>query len=430
MTTLTGRGVAPGMAVGRARGRRPRSAAGALPPRGERRRSRAAAAAAARERTRAELEEISARVSRTVGPAQAAIFAAQLLMLDDPLLTRRADELIRTERINADWALERAIDELHEVFAREGDAWLRERVGDLADVGGRLQRNLRPGRDPLVDLVQELEPPLILVADELPPSVGRAARLDARARARLRRRQSDASHRHPGALARHARRRRPRRRDAAHHARAAAGDRRHDGRSRRRSDRRRAGALAAARGDCARRALRGARRAARPAGRSRPTACASGSTPISRSPTKSARVRDAGAEGIGLYRSEFLLDPRIRTRDEDAQIETYRALLEAMRPHAGDDPHVRRRRGAPRRPGARAAGIASDSVCAGFARRCSTTSASARRFARCSGARRPGTLRILLPFVTISEELRQARAAHRRRSRASSARHATCRSAR
>ena len=62
------------------------------------------------------------------------------------------------------------------MFAREGDAWLRERVGDLADVGGRLQRNLRPGRDPLVDLVHELEPPLILVADELPPSV--AAQLD------------------------------------------------------------------------------------------------------------------------------------------------------------------------------------------------------------------------------------------------------------
>src|SRR6185295_10987606 len=102
--------------------------------------------------------------------------AAQLLMLDDPLLSSRADTLIRTERINADWALERAIAELHDVFAREGDAWLRERVGDLADVGGRLQRNLRPGRDPLVALVQELEPPLIVVADELPPSV--AAQLD------------------------------------------------------------------------------------------------------------------------------------------------------------------------------------------------------------------------------------------------------------
>src|SRR5499427_4111435 len=176
MTKLTGRGVSAGTAVGRAvvavrdaRNVRYRLATSGIDR--ERQRLRAA-----RERTRVELEEISSRVSRTVGPAQAAIFAAQLLMLDDPLLTKRADELIRTERINGDWALERAIAELHEVFAREGDDWLRERVGDLADVGGRLQRNLRPGRDALIDLVQELEPPLVIVADELPPSV--AAQVD------------------------------------------------------------------------------------------------------------------------------------------------------------------------------------------------------------------------------------------------------------
>ncbi len=176
MTKLTGRGVSPGTAIGRAviavrdaRHVRYRLASSGVDR--ERQRLRAA-----RERTRVELEEISSRVSRTVGTAQAAIFAAQLLMLDDPLLTKRADELIRSERINGDWALERAIAELHDVFAREGDDWLRERVGDLADVGGRLQRNLRPGRDPLVDLVHELEPPLVIVADELSPSL--AAQLD------------------------------------------------------------------------------------------------------------------------------------------------------------------------------------------------------------------------------------------------------------
>src|SRR6478752_10875162 len=147
MTSLSGRGVAAGFAVGRAvvavrdaRQVRYRLASSGVDR--ERQRLRTA-----RERTRTELEEISSRISRTVGPAQAAIFAAQLLMLDDPLLTKRADELIRTERLNADWALERAIDELHQVFAREGDAWLRDRIGDLADVGGRLQGNVRPGRD-------------------------------------------------------------------------------------------------------------------------------------------------------------------------------------------------------------------------------------------------------------------------------------------
>jgi phosphotransferase system enzyme I (PtsI) len=153
MTMLTGKGVSPGIAVGRAvvavrEARQVRYRLAASGTDRERQRFRAA-----RARTRRELEDISARVTRTVGPAQAAIFAAQLLMLDDPLLAPRADELIRVERINADWALERAIGELHDVFAREGDMWLQERIGDLADVCGRLQRNLRPSRDPLVQLV-------------------------------------------------------------------------------------------------------------------------------------------------------------------------------------------------------------------------------------------------------------------------------------
>ena len=86
MTSLTGRGVSPGIAVGRAvvavrEARQVRYRLAASGVERERQRLRAA-----RERTRVELEEISARVARTVGPAQAAIFAAQLLMLDDPLL--------------------------------------------------------------------------------------------------------------------------------------------------------------------------------------------------------------------------------------------------------------------------------------------------------------------------------------------------------
>jgi phosphotransferase system enzyme I (PtsI) len=176
MTRLRGRGAAPGVAIGRAvvlvrqaRHVRYRLASSGVDR--ERQRLRVT-----RERTRMQLEEISSRMARTLGQAQAAIFAAQMLMLDDPLLTGRADELIRAERINADWALERAVDELKAVLAREGDAWLRERAGDVADVVGRLQRNLRQGPDVLSVPVHELEPPLILVTDELPPSV--AAQID------------------------------------------------------------------------------------------------------------------------------------------------------------------------------------------------------------------------------------------------------------
>jgi len=410
MTRLTGRGVAPGIAVGRvmialreARQVRYRLATSGVDR--ERQRLRAA-----RERSRTELEEISARVSRTVGSAQAAIFAAQLLMLDDPLLVSRADELIRTERINADWAVDRAIAELHEIFAREGGAWLRERAGDLADVAGRLQRNIRPGRGTLVDLVQEIDPPVIVVADELPPS--QAAQLDW---TRVRGLVCDIGSptHHTVILARSlgvptvvglggatqliapgttvaidgtsgevildppedVLKRWGQRAEAAHaHTRALDELR----------------TLPAATADGTRLRLDANLEIADEVG----------------------RVRDSGAEGIGLYRSEFLLDPTDPdATSEDRQTETYRRLLEAMSPmpvtirtfDAGEERWVIEPRSGGHRErfglrGIRAA-LHHDER---FRLQIRALLRAAREAPR-------GVLRILLPFVTSGDELRQTR---------------------
>ena len=408
MTRLTGRGVSPGTAVGRAlvaireaRQVRYRLATSGIDR--ERQRLRAA-----RERTRVELEEISARVSRAAGSSQAAIFAAQLLMLDDPMLTRRAEDLIRSERINGDWALERAIAEVHEVFAREGDAWLRDRAGDLADVGGRLQRNLRPGRDSLVTLVQELEPPLVIVADELPPSV--AAQIDW---TRVRGLVSDIGSptHHTVILAR----------SLGVPAVVGLGGATQviapgqmlalDGTTGEvvvePSDEmlerfRRRGELA----EAALRALDDLR--------GRPAATSDGVRVRLDANLEIAedvgRVRDSGAEGIGLYRSEFLLDaahPAAAT--EEAQVETYRALLAAMRPmpvtirtfDAGEDRWVIAPRGGGHRERFGLRGIR------GGLQHDDRFRVQIRALLRAAPA---GTLRILLPFVTTADELRQARA--------------------
>jgi phosphoenolpyruvate-protein phosphotransferase (PTS system enzyme I) len=407
MTRLAGRGVSPGIAVGKAvvavrdaRQVRYRLASSGVDRERQRLRS-------ARERTRLELEEISSRVSRTIGPAQAAIFAAQLLMLDDPLLARRADELIRTERINADWAIDRAVTELHERFAREGDAWLHERVGDLADVGGRWQSNLRPGRDPLAGLVVEVDPPLILVVDELPPSV--AAQLDWTRVHGLVCNIGSPTH-HTVILVRSL--------GVPVVVGLSSGTElilpgqtiAVDGTS---------GEVTVEPGEEALERWRQRAEIAR-AGlrafdelRTRPAATADGvrirldaNLEIAE---EVARVRDAGAEGIGLYRSEFLLDslhPEAAT--EDAQVATYRALLEAMRPlpvtirtfDAGEDRWAVTPRGAGHRErfgmrGIRAALQHDDRF-----------REQMRALFRAADA---GTLRVLLPFVTSADELRQAR---------------------
>jgi len=126
--------------------------------------------AEARERSREQLQHIRERIAASAGAEHAYLFDAQLLMLDDAMLIDRAAEIIRTEQLNAGSALERAFSEISSLFDKGEDAYLKERQGDVGDVVGRLCMNIRSGGDPL-ELFKDLEGPLVLVADELTPSV-------------------------------------------------------------------------------------------------------------------------------------------------------------------------------------------------------------------------------------------------------------------
>jgi phosphotransferase system enzyme I (PtsI) len=131
---LTGIGVSPGVAVGRAIVLTQRSDVVRFPIPPERVEAEVAALEAARERSRSQLRDIRTRITEMRGHELAALFDAQILILDDPLFLGRAIELIRTERVNAGWAVHRAYEELCEVFAGVEDAYLRERESDVADV--------------------------------------------------------------------------------------------------------------------------------------------------------------------------------------------------------------------------------------------------------------------------------------------------------
>jgi phosphoenolpyruvate-protein phosphotransferase (PTS system enzyme I) len=130
----------------------------------------------ARRRSHEQLQQIRRRIAELKGSDLAAIFDAQLLMLDDPVLVGRAADLIATERVNAEWAVQRAFDEISAVFNDVEDPYLHERKGDLHDVAGRLRMNLRGEMGGARDLLQDLDSPCVLVADELTPSV--VAQLD------------------------------------------------------------------------------------------------------------------------------------------------------------------------------------------------------------------------------------------------------------
>ncbi|CAN5511841.1 phosphoenolpyruvate--protein phosphotransferase [soil metagenome] len=167
---LIGLGVSPGIGIGKAlvlkrgmRDLRYRIPAGRVDQEAQR-------LEGARERSRRQIQQLKARIAAAIGVEHAYLFDAQLLMLDDAMLVDRAVDIVRSERLNAESAIQRVLDDISALFDQAEDPYVRERKGDVGDVVGRLQMNLRESGSP-IDLFRDLDEPHVLVADELTPSM-------------------------------------------------------------------------------------------------------------------------------------------------------------------------------------------------------------------------------------------------------------------
>jgi phosphotransferase system enzyme I (PtsI) len=107
------------------------------------------------------------RAATQLGDEYAAIFEAHHLIASDESLLQPVRQLIRTERVNAEWALEQVSARLVSRFEQLPDEYLAERKLDVLDVTGQILRILH-GREP--GRLDRLDRPVILVADDLPPS--------------------------------------------------------------------------------------------------------------------------------------------------------------------------------------------------------------------------------------------------------------------
>jgi phosphotransferase system enzyme I (PtsI) len=122
---------------------------------------------AAKELTKRQLQEVRARTVEALGEDHGYIFDAHSLMLDDPLVAGRIEEVIRQERVNAEWAAQRILDEIGSVFDDLEDDYFRARRSDIDDVIGRLMRNLA-GAPPRS--LEKTERKYILLSDDIRPS--------------------------------------------------------------------------------------------------------------------------------------------------------------------------------------------------------------------------------------------------------------------
>jgi phosphoenolpyruvate-protein phosphotransferase (PTS system enzyme I) len=118
-----------------------------------------------------QLSEVKEKVERAEGtPAAAehtAIIDMHRMMLKDEMLVLEAQRLIREDRLNAEWAVKRAVRKIKSAFHEHADEYFKERRADVDYVGERIIKNLL-GQAPDVD---EAPPQgAIVVAHDLSPA--------------------------------------------------------------------------------------------------------------------------------------------------------------------------------------------------------------------------------------------------------------------
>jgi len=119
---------------------------------------------------RGQLREIRGRIPPDTRPDIIEFIDTHLLMLEDSTLTVAPEQLIESQRINAEWALKLQRDALVEVFEQIDDAYLRTRKDDIDHVVNRIQRILLSEGEP-----QETPPDshlqgAVVLADDLSPA--------------------------------------------------------------------------------------------------------------------------------------------------------------------------------------------------------------------------------------------------------------------
>ncbi|TGE39621.1 phosphoenolpyruvate--protein phosphotransferase [Desulfosporosinus fructosivorans] len=114
-----------------------------------------------------DLEEIKERARQTIGSEEAEIFTAHILVLQDPEYSGAIKDMIRSEARNVEWAVQAVTDQFLELFASMDNDYIRERAADLRDVSSRLLRHLLGIS---TQSLSEITEKVILVAYDLTPS--------------------------------------------------------------------------------------------------------------------------------------------------------------------------------------------------------------------------------------------------------------------
>ncbi len=124
---------------------------------------------AARAEIRQQLENLVSELGARTDAESAKVFANHLMILDDIAIVEAIQDSVRRDHVNVEAAMRRVVAGFRETFARMNDPYLRERVRDIDDVERRVLRALL-GKSGTPAPLAQIDRPAILVADDLTPS--------------------------------------------------------------------------------------------------------------------------------------------------------------------------------------------------------------------------------------------------------------------
>ncbi len=117
--------------------------------------------------TEKEFKKSRDKAVEDMGKKYARLFDAYMLILKDPLLYKDTIEIITGDKVNAGYALQSVIDRITKTFTMLDDEYMRDRVRDIQDVGNRVMRNLLGGG---TVTLKDIQTRVILAAHALHPS--------------------------------------------------------------------------------------------------------------------------------------------------------------------------------------------------------------------------------------------------------------------
>ncbi|HNZ29838.1 MAG TPA: phosphoenolpyruvate--protein phosphotransferase, partial [Candidatus Goldiibacteriota bacterium] len=119
------------------------------------------------EKTKIDIMSIKEKVIYDIGNSEADIFNAYLMLLEDQMFAGKSETIIKKELVNAEYALMQVLKEYTEFFNKISDSYLKERGRDISGLVDKIVKNLAESKSNEIDAPSEK---YIVVAHDLTPA--------------------------------------------------------------------------------------------------------------------------------------------------------------------------------------------------------------------------------------------------------------------